>query len=44
MPRICSVFLSYGRVEGFLAFGGFFFVRVYVRVSYGCVGLRFFRV
>ena len=24
MPRICSVFLSYGRVEGFLAFGGFF--------------------
>ena len=24
MARICSVFLSYGRVQGFLAFGGLF--------------------
>ena len=91
IPRICSVFLSYGRVQGFLAFGGLFCqgicqgqlrlcrvevfqgieffcawgllvfvtigqglgffsvlrsfpVRVYIRVSYGFVGLRLFRV
>ena len=29
---------------GFLTFLRFFFVRVYIRVSYGCVEFRFFGV
>ena len=43
VTRLGLARFAYGffRVDGFSVFGGFL-LRVYVRVSYGCVGFRFF--
>ena len=41
--RVGQVFLRFGRVR-FFSFQRYFAVRVYLRVSYDCVGFRFLRV